>query len=95
MLEFSKKGFGVTKRKKTRKAARPKKRKRLLDQVIQLTGIPSQTIRRELQAIIHRHNISPEELTLDQLRTVAASYLREIMGGLLETTHLKRQDRTH
>lgn len=67
----------------------------LLDQVIQLTGIPSQTIRKELQQIMAKKNFKAEDITLDQLRAVAATYLREIMGGLLESTHLRRQDKTH
>lgn len=82
-----------TKRKKTPKKKASKKT--LLDQVIQLTGIPSQTIRRELHSILEKKNIRPQDITLDQLRAVAASYLREIMGGLLENAHLRRSERQH
>lgn len=83
--------------RKKRKKASPRKpsKKRLLDQVIQLTGIPSQTIRKELQTIMAKKNIKTDDITLDQLRSVAATYLREIMGGLLESTHLRRHDRTN
>jgi hypothetical protein len=83
--------------RKKRKKASPRKpsKKRLLDQVIQLTGIPSQTIRKELQMIMAKKNIKTDDITLDQLRSVAATYLREIMGGLLESTHLRRHDRTN
>jgi hypothetical protein len=85
-----------TTRKKRKKASRRKpSKKRLLDQVIQLTGIPSQTIRKELQTIMAKKNIKTDDITLDQLRSVAATYLREIMGGLLESTHLRRHDRTN
>ena len=83
--------------RKKRKKASPRKpsKKRLLDQVIQLTGIPSQTIRKELQTIMAKKTIKTDDITLDQLRSVAATYLREIMGGLLESTHLRRHDRTN
>jgi|688.fasta_scaffold178818_2 hypothetical protein len=85
-----------SKRKKTKSKAKKKtSKKKLLDQVIQLTGIPSQTIRRELHSILEKKNIRPQDITLDQLRAVAASYLREIMGGLLENTHLRRSERQH
>ena len=85
-----------SKRKKTKSKAKKKtSKKKLLHQVIQLTGIPSQTIRRELHSILEKKNIRPQDITLDQLRAVAASYLREIMGGLLENTHLRRSERQH
>ncbi|NBX92097.1 MAG: hypothetical protein EB078_08360 [Proteobacteria bacterium] len=81
-----------SKRKKTKK--KPQKKK-LLDQVIQLTGITSQTIRRELLTILSKKNIRPQDITLDQLRVVAAAYLREIMGGLIDNGHMRRSDRQH
>jgi len=79
--------------KKRRKKTAPKRG--LLDHVIQLTGISSQTIRRELLAIMKKKNINADEISLDQLRSVATSYLREIMGGLLENSPIRRQDRVH
>jgi len=82
-----------TKNKKKSNRSKRAPKKRLFEQVIQLTGIPSNTIRKELLTIIAKKNIRPDEITLDQLRAVAASYLREIMGGLLESTHFRRQDR--
>ncbi len=56
----------------------------LMSQVIRMTGIPARTIRKELNAILKRKGLDPKKLTLEQLRGVVASYLREIMGGLLE-----------
>lgn len=82
-------------KKKQKKKTKSRKKKRLLDQVIQLTGIPSQTIRRELQSIISKKNLKPEDINLEQLRNVAATYLREIMGGLLENAHFRRNDKLH
>ncbi|MFM8268621.1 MAG: hypothetical protein ACKN9V_00380 [Pseudomonadota bacterium] len=83
------------KKPKRKKRSKKASKNRLLDQVIQLSGIPSQAIRKELQAIMAKNNIKTDEITLDQLRVIAASYLREIMGGLLESSHFRRQDRTH
>lgn len=56
----------------------------LLNQVIHLSGIPAESIRRELSVILEKKNLALDNLTLEQLRTVAASYLREIMGSLLD-----------
>ncbi len=56
----------------------------LLNQVIQLTGIPADSIRRELKVILDKKNLALEQLTLEQLRAVTASYLREIIGSILD-----------
>jgi hypothetical protein len=56
----------------------------LMSQVIRMTGIPARTIRKELNAILKRKGLDPKKLTLDQLRAVVASYLREIMASMLE-----------
>jgi hypothetical protein len=74
---------------------RPKSGHDLLNQVIKLTGIPAKHIREELKAILDRKNIDVKNLTLDQLRLVVASYLREIMGNLLDRTHAKRPETNH
>lgn len=74
---------------RTTKKKKPKRKKRgqdLLNQVIQLTGIPSRHIKQELLCILERKKIDLNSLTLDQLRLVVASYLREIMGNLLDRT---------
>ena len=66
------------------KAAVSQKGHDLLNQVIHLSGIPAESIRRELSVILEKKNLALDNLTLEQLRTVAASYLREIMGSLLD-----------
>jgi intergrase/recombinase len=81
----------TTKKKKTKARKKP----RLLDQVIQLTGIPSQTIRNELHSIMNKKNLKPEDINLEQLRNIAATYLREIMGNLLENSHFRRNDKNN
>ena len=85
----------TTKKTKKKRRSKTSSKKRLLEQVIHLTGIPSQAIRKELHTIMAKKNIKSEDVTLDQLRIVAAAYLREIMGGLLESTHFRKQDRNH
>ncbi|MCB0406070.1 MAG: hypothetical protein KDD51_14910 [Bdellovibrionales bacterium] len=60
------------------------KGKDLLEQVIHLTGIPAKAIRRELKSILDKKNIDLNSLTIDELRRVVASYLREIMSTALD-----------
>jgi hypothetical protein len=64
----------------------------LLEQLIKLTGIPSQAIKKELKTLLEKRNIDIKHLTLDQLRPVVASYVRDIMGGILEKYHIRRGD---
>ncbi|MEZ4751577.1 MAG: hypothetical protein R3B54_13440 [Bdellovibrionota bacterium] len=63
------------------------KGKDLLEQVIHLTGIPAKAIRRELKSILDKKNIDLNSLTIDELRRVVASYLREIMSSALDKSH--------
>lgn len=81
--------------KPARKKPKERKGDDLFDQVVRLTGIPGKTIKEELKAILERKNIDIDKLTLDQLRTVVASYLREIMGGLLDGTPGKKRTPQH
>ena len=67
----------------------------LLEHVISLTGIPAHSIHRELKTILDRKNIDLNHLTLEQLRGVAATYLREIMGGLLDRAGHKKPESKH
>jgi len=90
-------------RKITRRPAAPKKPRKtrakkgeeLFNQVVALTGIPANSIQRELKTILERKNIDIHNLTLDQLRGVVASYLREIMGNVLDRCSPRRTDPTH
>jgi hypothetical protein len=80
---------------KPRKKSKEHKGDDLFDQVVRLTGIPAKTIKDELKVILERKNIDISKLTLDQLRTVVASYLREIMGSLLDGTPGKKRTPQH
>ena len=91
--------------KKEKKKKKPLKKKKrvskkaagqdLFNQMVKLTGIPGEAIRRELTAILEKKNVDLNSLTLEQLRMVVASYLREIMGNLLDRAQAKRSDTTH
>ena len=85
------------KKKPNTKKPKPKQKNGddLFNQVIALTGLPGEKIKRELKSILDRKNIDVNNLTLDQLRGVVASYLREIMGGLLDRYHHKKPENTH
>lgn len=78
-------GYQPTLKKKNSKKRPPKRGRALFDDVVKLTGIPAKAMRRELKALCERKNIDVKNLTLDQLRVAAASYLREIMGNFLES----------
>lgn len=73
----------IRKRKNKRNC---KRRSDLLNQLVALTGVPGKTIRRELGDILQRKQINLHDITLEQLRTVVACYLRQIMSGILERT---------
>lgn len=67
----------------------------LFQQVVRLTGIPKQALLKELRGILDKQHIDVKNLTLDQLRAAAASYLREIMGGILDKVHARREEHLH
>lgn len=68
----------------------------LIEQLVQLTGIPSQIIRKELNVILEKRNYDFGKLTVEQLRVVVAAYLREIMGGMLDSNEPPPADnKTH
>lgn len=68
----------------------------LFEHVVKLTGLPANAVKKELKALLDKKNIDVNSLTLEQLRAVVASYLREIMMGILERNHARgRHDRHH
>ncbi|MBY0371261.1 hypothetical protein K2X33_11280 [bacterium] len=69
-------------KKRIQKQRRPRQGNALLNEVIRLTGIPAKAMRRELNTLLEKKNLDVKNLTLEQLRMVAAAYLREIMGNL-------------
>ena len=67
----------------------------LFEKVVAMTGIPAESLGRELKAILDRKGLDVDHLTLDQLRVVVASYLREIMGGILDRPAPRKPDLPH
>ncbi len=59
----------------------------LFSQVVTATGIPAESIEKELRSLLERRGVNVERLTLAQLRAAVAQYLREVMAELLERTH--------
>jgi len=84
-----------TKRKKSSKSSQSKGGERLFDQVIKLTGLPANAVKKELKILLDKKNIDVNNLTLEQLRAVVASYLREIMIGILERSQSKSKNERH
>ncbi len=77
----------ITRKKKKPASQSKKKAHDLLTQVIRLTGIPSRIVRRDLGVILKRKNLDPKTMSLADIRTVVACYLREIMSGILDQQH--------
>ena len=89
------------KKKRSKKSARPrptaagKARRRsatatagdLFSQVVSATGMPAESIEKELRSLLERRGVNVERLTLAQLRAAVAQYLREVMAEILERTH--------
>ncbi len=73
----------MTNMKKTRKKS-PKKGKALLNQVIKSAGLGSTVFKEELISMWEKKNIDVSQITVDELRCAAASYVREIMGNILK-----------
>ncbi len=82
-------------KKKKQLIGRRKKGDALLTHVVKLTGLPTEVLTKELKEILERKNINLNHLNLEQLRTAAASYVREIMTSLLDRCHLRKNDSLH
>jgi hypothetical protein len=68
----------------------------LLDQLAKLTGLSTPDLKKELKTILEKKNLDPKKLTLEQLRQVLASYVREIMIGILDrTSNRQGPNQTH
>lgn len=51
----------------------------LLRLLIESTGIPQEAMERELSWLLIRHGLSPETMTLEDVREVLASYLQDVL----------------
>ena len=51
----------------------------LLRALIEATGLPAEAVDREIQRLCTAHNLNPENVTLEDLRDVLASYLQDVL----------------
>lgn len=51
----------------------------LAETVVQNTGLPEDMIRKEFHQLLERHGLTPETLTLEDLRMVMADYLQDVL----------------
>jgi hypothetical protein len=56
----------------------------LLSQLVKLTGLPSESVEKELANILSDRGIEPETMTLDDFRLALADYMEKQFGDLLE-----------
>lgn len=53
--------------------------RRLLQILIEATGLPQESVEQELVQILARRGVSPENVTLDDLREVLANYMQDTL----------------
>lgn len=63
--------------------------KALIRTVLTSTGLPSESLERELQRLLQGSRASEETLTLEQLRELLADYLQDV---LVEAKALQEQE---
>ncbi len=51
----------------------------LLKVLIQSTGLPENTVEKEVQRLVECHGMNAESLTLEDVRELLASYLQEVL----------------
>ena len=59
--------------------------KTLTTSLIDATGLPKEPVEREFNALLAKHNLNPETLTMDELREVMSEYLQSVFMDLLES----------
>ncbi len=59
--------------------------KELIDTVIESANLPEASLKQELDRLIQSRGLSVNEISLDQLREIAASYLIEVLSEAKRT----------
>ena len=54
----------------------------LLDQVIALTGLPEDALRKEMSRALAELERNPDDLDLENLRELVANYVQDVLVGL-------------
>jgi len=52
----------------------------LIDQIVELTGLPKESIEQELTGILKASGLDPQKLTIDELRSAMMAYLTSFHG---------------
>ena len=52
----------------------------LFDEVMSLTGLPKELVSEDLAPVLQRLGVTPESMTLDDLRRAMAEYLAEVFA---------------
>lgn len=57
---------------------------KLINFVVENTGLPADPVRRELDGLLEKHGVNPDTMTLEDLREVLADYLQDVFLELQE-----------
>ena len=55
-----------------------------LSELLQATGLPQDMVRKELQTLFEKEGLNENNITLDQLRYILASYAQDVLAGAKE-----------
>ncbi|NJL24801.1 MAG: hypothetical protein HC902_06295 [Calothrix sp. SM1_5_4] len=53
--------------------------KRLLSILIDATGLPADTLEREINRLVEARGLTPDQVTLEDLRDILANYLQDAL----------------
>jgi len=62
----------------------------LLRILIEATGLPPEAVERELTRIIDRRGLSPETISIDDVREVMCTYLQDVLNDAKNAQELER-----
>lgn len=51
----------------------------LIDQIIDLTGLPKESVTKEFLSLLEKKGISTQNLTLEHVRIVLSEYLQDVL----------------
>ena len=57
---------------------------KLINFVVENTGLPAEPVHRELNGLLEKHGVNPDSMTLEDLREVLADYLQDVFLELQE-----------
>lgn len=60
------------------------KTKLIIDEVISLTGLPEETLKKDLLYFAFQNKMSPSPSSLDELREVMSVYLMDVFSKVVE-----------